>query len=146
MRTYEIEVTESVKVLKKIQLADWARYIATDENGVTYQYSYEPNIKPHTGMWGNDGRRSGIRCVAVHRSGLPCEDWENSLVKLPSPVKKDTLVEVWFGESDSHYRYATGGFDEQGYILCYADGADSKTCGDTTPAAWENWEVVEESK
>ena len=133
MRTYEIVIKKTVK------LQDWARYVATDKSGATYQYEHKPHKECGVGEW--------CRLDVIHdnmtmlfQSDIVCEDWEDSLVELPPTIKKDTLVRT----NNVYLRYATGEFDERGHILCYRNGVTSKTNGERSPIAFMSYEVVEE--
>ena len=129
MRTHEIVIKKTVK------LQDWARYVATDKSGITYQYEKEPF----------KGEEEWCRLDVIHdnmdilfRSDIVCEDWRDSLVELPPTIKKDTLV-----MTAGNLLYATGEFLENGWIICYDGGRNSKTSnGRTSP--WDTYEIVEE--
>ena len=71
-----------MRTYKEIKLQDWARYVATDKDGKTYQYDREPYKEIHEGVW---RKRNFInhRMQVVIDTGVLCEDWEDSLVELP---------------------------------------------------------------
>mgnify|MGYP000499899890 CR=1 FL=1 len=58
--------------------------------------------------------------------------------------KEDTLVRVKdYPEKEWTYRYSAG-YDEDGYLACFSDGATSRTAGWQTTTLWKIWEIVDE--
>ena len=62
--------------LEKLQVPDWVRYMAQDEDGCWWGYSVEP-LMNHRGWYENEVGQNIKLLESEEKS-----DWENSLIKL----------------------------------------------------------------